>query len=252
MRGRIVVLAAVAAVAASAPARAAEPTPSQAADRVNQRLFDAQTELVLSGPKAAAADARKAEAAYEGELRAMLARADRDADKAIEDAIEDAATAARHGDRTALAAARGTIRAALFKGAYNVTLDATARGDAKTARRWLLLREFRTATRFTRPGASGTLALDQLASGTLSAKQAERVVEKDLLDAYQARLRELLRDAQRGIEQNLSERRAEASAQANGYFEILAARYAEDRGTAAAESAQRAFSGLPGTLAAAN
>jgi high-affinity iron transporter len=252
VRGRLWLLVVLAALLASAPARAAEVTPSQAADRVNQRLFDAQAELILSGPKRATADTRQARAAYEGELRKTLAKVDPDADRAIENGLEDAATAARHGDRTALAAARGTTRAGLFKGAYSVTLAATARGDAQTARRWLLLREFRTATRFTRPGASGTLALDQLARGTLSAGRAEQAVNKDLLDAYQARLRELLRDVQRGIEQNLPERRAEASAQAKGYFEILAARYAEDRGTAATANARRAFAGLPGTLAEAN
>src|SRR4051812_36058343 len=252
MRGRIVVLAAVAAVVASAPARAAEPTPSESADRVNQRLFDAQTELILSSPTTAAKDTRQAKAAYEGELRDTLAQADPDADTTIEQALGDAAAAARQGDRTALAAARGTTRAALFRGAYTVTIQAAGRGDAITARRWLLLREFRTATRFTRPGASGTLALDQLARGTLSAKQAQQAVEKDLLDAYQARLRELLLDAKRGVVQKLPERQAEASAQARGYFEILSARYAEDRGTAAARTARDAFEGLPGTLAAAN
>ena len=98
----------------------------------------------------------------------------------------------------------------------------TARGDAATAKRWLLLREYRTATRFTRPGAEGTLALDQLGRGTLTPKAATQAVKKDLLDAYQARLRELLADARRGIEQNLPARRAEAAAQAAGYFAILA------------------------------
>src|SRR6478609_3567488 len=229
MRGRIVALAAVAAVVASAPAHAAEPTPSQSADRVNQRLFDAQTELILSSPRTAAKDTRQAKAAYEGELRDTLAKADPDADKAIEGALDDAATATREGDGTALAAARGTTRAALFRGAYTVTIEAAGRGDATTARRWLLLREFRTATRFTRPGASGTLALDQLARGTLSAKRAQQAVQKDLLDAYQARLRELLLDAKRGVDQKLPQRQAESSAQAEGYFAILAARYAEDR-----------------------
>ena len=67
-------------------------------------------------------------------------------------------------DQTALAAARGTVRAGLFRGAYAVITEATARGDAATAKRWLLLREYRTATRFTRPGAQATLALDQLAA----------------------------------------------------------------------------------------
>src|SRR6478609_3219523 len=246
MRGRVVALVALAVAAAfPAAAGAAELTPQQAADRVNQRLFDAQTELVLSGRKAAVTDTRQAESAYSGELRDTLREADPQADAAITEALDAAAAAVKAGDRAGLAAARGSARAGLFKGAYAVTVEATTRGDAKTARRWLLLREFRTATRFTRPGATGTLALEQLARGTLSADTATQAVKKDLLDAYQARLRELLADARRGIEDNLPERRAEASAQAAGYFQILAARYAEDRGAAAEKAASQTFDALP-------
>ena len=109
------------------------------------------------------------------------------------------------------------------------------------ARRWLLLREFRTATRFTRPGANATIAVQQLERGKLDPARAREAVAKDLLDAYQARLRELLDDAARARERDLPERGAEATAQAAGYFEILAARYREDRGAAATEAARSAF-----------
>ena len=64
-------------------------------------------------------------------------------------------------------------------------------------------------------------------SGAASSRRGGRsAVVKDLLDAYQARLRELLADVRRGIEQDLPARRAEAAAQAAGYFAILAPRYA--------------------------
>ena len=124
--------------------------------------------------------------------------------------------------------------------------EATARGDAASAKRWLLLREYRTSTRFTRPGAQATLALDQLGRGKIDAKAASQAVKKDLLDAYQARLRDLIVDARRGIEQDFPARRAEAAAQAAGYFAILAPRYAEDRGAAAEKQASATFAALPG------
>ena len=150
-------------------------------------------------------------------------------------------------DGTALAAARGAARAAIFRGSYAATLAAVDRGDAKAAQQWLLLREFRTATRFTRPGANATLALERLGEGKLDAKRAHDAVAKDLLDAYQARLRELLDDAARGAERELPARTAEAAAQANGYFQILAARYAEDRGADAAAQARQAYADLQRT-----
>ena len=237
-----IALALTAALLFFAPAAHAQ-APWETAGKVTDGLFDAQTELVLSGPDAAASDAARARKAYAGEFASTIAEADPAADEAITSGLEAAATAAEDDDATALAAARGTVRAGLFRGAYAVTTEAAARGDADTARRWLLLREYRTATRFTRPGAEGTLALEQLGRGTLSPKAATQAVTKDLLDAYQARLRELLADVRRGIEQNLPARQAEASAQAAGYFAILAPRYAEDRGAPAAEQAQAAFDG---------
>ena len=115
-------------------------------------------------------------------------------------ALRDAAEAARDGDQAALASARGSVRAGLYRGAFIVTVEATERGDAATAKEWLLLREYRTATRFTRPGAQATLALDQLQRGKLAPTAAGQAVRKDLLDAYQARLRDLLADARRGVE----------------------------------------------------
>src|SRR6478735_619678 len=242
-----IALALMAALLFLAPAAHAQ-APWETAGKVTDGLFDAQTELVLSGTDAAASDAARARKAYAGEFESTIAEADPAADQAIEDGLEAAATAAEDDDAAALAAARGTVRAGLFRGAYAVITEAAARGDADTARRWLLLREYRTATRFTRPGAEGTLALEQLGRGALSPKAATQAVRKDLLDAYQARLRELLADVRRGIEQDLPAREAEAAAQAAGYFAILAPRYAEDRGAPAAEQAQAAFDGLPGTI----
>jgi high-affinity iron transporter len=86
-------------------------------------------------------------------------------------------------------------------------------------------------------------------------------VAKDLLDAYQARLRELLDDAAAGIARGLPVRAAEAAGQAEGYFALLRLRYAEDRGEPAARRAAARFAILrraaiarqatPGQVAAA-
>jgi len=240
------VVAAAAAVSGGAPAAAAAsgvagPAPWRAADAVCDGLFDAQTALILETPRAAAADVARAGRGYRGELRSAIRRSAPAADRALRRALADARRAAGAGDATALAAARGVARAALLRGAYAVTLEAAGRGDAATAKRWLLLREFRTATRFTRPGADATLAVDRLGARTLAPRAARQAVAKDLLDAYQARLRELLADAQRGRDRDLPVRRAEAAAQAAGYFEILVSRYAQDRGAAAAKRARAAF-----------
>jgi high-affinity iron transporter len=240
---RAVTLAVVALLAFAGSAGATEP-PWRAAGDVRDALFDAQAELIVGTPATAQRAVARARAAYAGRLRAGVRAADPSAGRAAQAALAAAVRAARRGDATRLAAARGAARAAIFRGSYAATLGAVGRGDAAAARSWLLLREFRTATRFTRPGADATLAVERLAAGTLDARRARDAVGKDLLDAYQARLRDLLDDAGRGAERHLPARRAEAAAQAEGYFAILSARYAQDRGTAALADARAAYADL--------
>ena len=118
MRGRLVSLAAAAAFLIAPSAALAADAPWKEAGRVTDGLFDAQTELVLDGPDAAAKDVARARGAYDGDLRDTLRVADPAADQAITGGLKAAAQAVRADDQAALAAARGTIRAGLFRGAY--------------------------------------------------------------------------------------------------------------------------------------
>jgi high-affinity iron transporter len=244
---RALVIAVLALLGAPGGAAAAGPPPWRAAGEVRDALFDAQTELIVGTRATAERQVARGAVAYHGRLRRGIRKADPAADRAVAAALAAARAAVARNDAAGLAGARGAARAAIFRGAYAATLAAVDRGDAVAARSWLLLREFRTATRFTRAGANATLAVQRLGAGKLDARRAHAAVAKDLLDAYQARLRELLDDAARGADRDLPARRAEAAAQAQGYFAILAARYAEDRGAAAAREARRAYADLART-----
>ena len=94
------------------------------------------------------------------------------------------------------------------------------------------------------PGRRRHGAVGRLARGQGLAGAARLAVAKDLLDAYQARLRELLKDADAARERRFATGEAEAAAQAAGYWQILAPRYRQDRGAAAAGAAGRAFAAL--------
>ncbi|MBB4661249.1 FTR1 family protein [Conexibacter arvalis] len=237
--------AAGAAAAGSASAAAAgQAPPWQVAQRVSGQLFEAQTALILGTRADAVREVDGARARYVRALGATVGAADRDADATIRAGFADARRAAAAGDQARLAGARGEVRAALFAGSFAVTLDAVQDGDAATARAWLLLREFRTATRFTRPGGDATLAVRQLSRRRIPPAEARAIVAKDLLDAYQARLRELLDDAARGDARDLPNRRAEAAAQAAGYFAILLPRYVQEMGDASADRALAAYGRL--------
>jgi high-affinity iron transporter len=229
----------------AAPAAAAPTAPPwQAAQRMQDLAFDAQSALLLDEPGSAVRLVQRARAQLRGQLAARLRREAPGADRATRAALAAATRAARARDETALAAARGRLRAALFRGSYAVTLAALRANDASGAATWLLLREFRKATRFTRPGVDATLAVRELASGRTGPRRALLGVKKDLLDAYQASLTDQLADATDAAERGFRARWAQTAAQAAGLWQILAPEYEKTRGGAARGQTDSAFRAL--------
>ncbi len=246
MRAWLLLATAVVAAALAWPQAAAAESRWRQAALLGEGLFAAQQGLLLADRAAAVRAARRAATAY-APLASPLRRADPEAGNTARRGLRAATAAARRGDARALAAARGTVRAAVLRGAYAAAVEAAAAGDAAEASSWLLLREFRTATRYTRPTADATLAVERLRTGKLAPRAAADAVRRDLLDAYQARTRELLDDTGAALERRFFDRAAETSARAAGLWELLQPRFAEDRGAAAATRERAAF----GRLAAA-
>jgi high-affinity iron transporter len=136
--------------------------------------------------------------------------------------------------------------AAIRRGAYEVTLAHVRRDDADEARGWLLIRDFRQATRFTRPGVDATTALDGLDAGDISPEDAATQVKKDLLDAYQSRLVDYLDEAATESERSYEPAVAESLAIAAGYWGMLAPEYETQRSAAERSKADDEFAALPG------
>ena len=240
-RAGALLAAAVTAAASVAPAAsAAETPPWKAGAQVREALFDAQQALLLdeAGGRAAI---RRARGTYGGRLRAGIRRADRPAHHAVLAGLRAARDAS---SPTELAAARGAVQAALYRGAAAVTYAAVADGDARTAREWLLLREFRTPTRYTRPGADATVALRELEQGRSSPGRTRLAVMKDLLDSTQSEARERLEEIERLGERGFAARRAELAAQVAGAWPLLALRYRAERGARAAQDTGAAVAAL--------
>ncbi|MGM9321596.1 FTR1 family iron permease, partial [Deinococcus aquaticus] len=116
-------------------------------------------------------------------------------------------------------------------------------------RQWLAVREYRVASNLTRLNADATTAAEALAAGTLRPQAALSAVRSDLLDGYQARLNDALRDLRLSQERGFRTLAAEQQALAAGYFRILAPAYAAQRGQAATQSLQASLNTLPGSLA---
>jgi high-affinity iron transporter len=123
-------------------------------------------------------------------------------------------------------------------------LNALKKGNGQLALKWLPLREFRVATKFSRPGADATRALQAFIVGQQSAVDAAQAIQIDLLDTYQSRLDATLADVDQAAGRQFTLRQAEEAGLAAGYFEILAETYDDQRGHIALLDARIAFTAL--------
>ncbi|MDQ2700421.1 MAG: FTR1 family protein, partial [Actinomycetota bacterium] len=220
-------VAAVAMLCGATPNASAEP-PWKAADRITNGLFEAQTELILDETgRASVQDARRA---LSGPLVRGLGQSAPAELAQIRRSLKLARTAFADRDSVGLAAARGEITAALRRGAFHRAIELTATGRPAQARGWLLIRDFRQSTRFTRVGTIATDALLKLEAGETPVEEAVLQVRKDLLDTYQSRLGTNRGEAEEAAERGYLERLAETTALVDGYWQILRGEFRRQQG----------------------
>ncbi len=242
--GRVAALAAVLAALVAVPA--AQPATDArwtfAAD-LRMHLADAERALILGQPAAARTHLRKASPSA-SRLTELLN------DGEIRQAYRVAGGAVAARDEVELAAARATLQTAVLGAAYRKVLASIERGRVAEAESWLLVREFRPPSRFSRPGADATLALASLADGRSSRQAAVAAVRADYLDTYQALLRGALETADEALKNGFPSRLAAQAALARGYFGILEQSFRGQRGAAAAAQARSSFDRLLGAALA--
>jgi high-affinity iron transporter len=238
-RSAILVVALAAATLAAAPASAS--TPAGWADAVDARrdLGAAQTALALGETERS----RELVASADATLSAIAPTLPAPLRRELLAALAQARSAAG-GDARALADARATAWTTLLRAGLTGAVADARNGDAVAAREWLLVREFRAPTRFTRAGTDATLAVTALARGTARPQAAARSIRTDLLDTYEAKLRIALTDALAASRRGFSARLAEEAALARGYAAIVEPSYRTQRGDAAAAELGRALDGL--------
>jgi len=239
----LLVLTGLATLSVASPARASAESPAAQAEGLRTALFNAQRSL-LAGDATASEHLAAAEAVIDGEFGRRLAAADPEAAARLHAALDAMTQAVTAGDAPAFAAARAQAWTAVLAASYRIVEQAVQAGDAATAQAWLLVREFRTATRFARPNGDATAALVSFVKAEMDSETLQQFVRADLYDTYQARLSEALRELAQADASGFATRRAELAALAGGYFAILAPAYAEQRGEAALADAQAAFAHL--------
>jgi high-affinity iron transporter len=230
------VAAAASPVGAQAAGSAAQP-PWKAAAELRMHLAEAERALILGEAPAAADSVARADSS--ARRLAELLPGDR-----VADSFRDVESAVESGSAVRLASARASLNSAILGGSYRTLLAALRSRDPDEARRWLLVREFRPPTRFSRPGADATLAIESLAEGRATTAQAVAAVRADYLDTYQARLRTALAGVDEAGKRGFDFRLVSESALARGYFGILRESYRRQRGDTEARRAAGAFDAL--------
>ncbi|MBZ0287920.1 MAG: iron permease, partial [Anaerolineae bacterium] len=216
-------------------------SPQSQAEQIRQHLFDAQSALMSGKNDEAAASVQMAADLYQTGLANAFGQVSPDAAEAMESYFEEAAEGAATGDNLGLAGARAHIWGGILRGGMDSILYAIQSGDKSAAQSWLLLREFRTSTKFSRPGSDATLAVQNWIDGKTDATSAATVVRIDLLDTYQTQLNAALGNADQADARGFTMRRVEEAAAAEGYFSILATAYGEQLGETALADANQAF-----------
>lgn len=216
----------------------------QAAEAIRAALFDAQKALLLQDTDAAQTQVADAHRTFDESLSDVFLSTAPDAHALITAQLEAAEVAAQANDASGLALARGQVWTGLLWGGYQGTMQAVTRNEPEAAGDWLLLREFRQTTRFSRPDADASLAVEALSQGDLSADEAVARVRADLLDTYQARLNQDLSAASDAAIQEYTIRQAEHIGLAYGHWRILQPAYEAQLGAEANQQAETAFSQL--------
>ncbi len=195
----------------------AQAAPSLAAQAEAMRTTLLQAQMALTAdPEAAAAQIEAATDLYASALSPQLAADAPQVNERVNTALARAAQATAAGDSVALAAARATAWTALLHGAYQIVSAAINRGDFALAAQWLPLREYRQATRFSRPNGDVSTALAGLMAGSVTQSEALQILDADLLDTYQARLSDALRAVNDADSQGFALRRAELAGRGGG------------------------------------
>ncbi len=245
------VFAGLAVLSTASPVRAAGASPAAQAESLRAALFAAQRALLANEP-GAQAHLDEAQTILASDFGRSLASADPAATERLQIAVADMAEAIAAQNAPTFAAARAQAWTAILGASYHIVEQAVLAGDAQTAQAWLPVREFRTASRFTRPNGDATVALLQLATGEMDGETAQQFLRADLYDTYQARLNEALRDLAQAETSGFATRRAELASLAQGYFAILAPAYTEQRGDTALAEVQMALAELRAAAAEGN
>jgi len=223
-------------------ATAQEASPAALANRVSVGLAAGQRELLLGRLDAARTETEAAVAAA-AELSARMT-VDPTVQSEVTSAAEALLAALDANDQVAFGVARGALWTTILRGAARETIAAAQAGDGDRAAAWFLVREYRRTTKLSRPSTDGALAVRSLQAGEIEPAEAAAIIEADLLDTYQGLLDAALATATASARNAYRITQAEATADAQGYWAIIADAFETQRDAEQRAEADATFAGL--------
>jgi high-affinity iron transporter len=223
-------------------ASAQDQSQAKLATSVNSNLVDAQRDLMLK--KTADAQSAVSAAWNDAQQLASLFIVDAAATTDLNTALDDAATAVTNNDEVAFAVARGKAWTAILRGAMAEAIAAAKQGNADAASAWLLVREFRPTTKFSRPGADATLAVKGLRDGSTTPDDAAAAISADLLDTYQGLLDASLTSAATAVKDGFPISQGQSVGEAFGYWQMLAPEFESQRDATSRADVDTTFESL--------
>lgn len=221
---------------------AAEPTPVDAWNDLDDALFAVQAGLLSSDQ--AAMDAALADASAAADAYLAFFPVAEGSSTDINATLTELATAAHAGDQVEVARLRGVIHGQTLVISYSATEAAIAAGDASTARQWMLVRTFTQSTRLARPSADSTVALEQFANGAQDASTTWAIVSADLLDTYQAEVQRQIDELAKSTQNTSQLSVAESIGQIQALWPLFAESYEQQLGSDARSQLQLSIDGL--------
>ena len=141
------------------PVVAQSDTPQANAEQIRQALFTAQSKLLLGDQVAAVNAMADAYNGYQASLQPIFSKEVPDIATVLDKAFKQASNAVQANDQLRFAITRGTIWTNFLNASSQLTIQAVKANDGKLASQWLLLCEFTSSTKFSRPNADATKAL---------------------------------------------------------------------------------------------
>jgi high-affinity iron transporter len=218
---------------------------AEKAETLRQQLSSAQLDLVFD-PQSAKAFFAQAESLAKSLADSLVQNSGVSSLNSFTRSFTALEQALNHKNELQFASERAKLWTSLLKQSNQKTLEALSQNDLPAFERWFALRDYRQASRFVRPQASGTEALEAFKNHEISTTVALERVRADLLDGYQARLNEVLQQLPQSQKQGYTVQVAELASLASGYFAILQSTYLVQRGPAQTKAASLAFSQLEG------